>query len=396
VQREQGPAAFNRRPKEVTMSSQTLTTHPEDALDTTPRDRFLELVHQLGPTFAERAADHDRDGSFAAEDFAELKRRGFLAAAIPTEFGGGGLSHAELAELLRTLARYAPSTALTLSMHQHLVAATVWKVRRGQPGEALLRRVVDEKLLLVSTGGRDWLDSNGTVERVEGGYRVSAYKAFASGSEAGDVMMSSAPYDDPEEGPQVLHFGLPFAAAGVSLLDDWDAHGMRGTGSRTIVLDNVFVPDAAVGLKRPRGPWHPAWSMAVYLGVAEEAADRARTRARRRPYDQQIAGALGELGNALTTAQLAVESMIALADDYAFAPTLENADAALTRKTIATEALATVADRALEAAGGVGFYRGFGLERLLRDLTAARFHPLPARQQQLLSGRLALGLDPLG
>lgn len=384
------------------MSSPTLEAQP----DTAPRERFLELVHRLGATFAERAAAHDREGSFAADDFADLKRHGLLAAAIPSELGGGGLSHHELGEVLRTLARYAPSTALTLSMHQHLVAATVWKVQRGQPGEALLRRVVDEQLLLVSTGGRDWLDSNGTVERVEGGYRISAHKAFASGSEAGDMMMSSAPYDDPDEGPQVLHFGLPFAAEGVSLLDDWDAHGMRGTGSRTIVLDRVFVPDAAVGLKRPRGPWHPAWSvvsmvalpliMAVYLGVAEEAAERARDRARRRPYDPLLAGAVGEMGNALTTAQLAVESMFAIADDYASPPTVENADAALTRKTIATEALATVADRALEAAGGVGFYRGFGLERLLRDLTAARFHPLPARQQQLLSGRLALGLDPLG
>ena len=60
--------------------------------------------------------------------------------------------------------------------------------------------------VLVSTGGRDWLESNGIMKRVEGGYLVSARKAFASGSQAGNIFVSSAPYDDPEEGPLVLHF----------------------------------------------------------------------------------------------------------------------------------------------------------------------------------------------
>jgi acyl-CoA dehydrogenase len=48
-------------------------------------------------------------------------------------------------------------------MHQHLLAAAVWRYRRGQPGEALLRRIAEQELVLVSNGGRDWLGSNGQI-----------------------------------------------------------------------------------------------------------------------------------------------------------------------------------------------------------------------------------------
>ena len=57
-------------------------------------------------------------------------------------------------------------------------------------------------------------------------------------------------------------------------------------------------------------------------------------------------------------------------------------------------AIATV-HKAVKVSGGRGFYRGFGLERLLRDVLAAPFHPLPEKKQQLFTGRLAMGLDPI-
>lgn len=366
-------------------------------------ESFLSVIHDLGPVLAERAALHDAEGSFVAESCAKLKEAGLFAAAVPAELGGGGLSHAETCEVLRVLAHACPSTALTLAMHQHLVAANVYKYLRGQPGEAVLRKVVNGAVL-VSTGGRDWLESNGQMRRVEGGYLVSARKAFASGSQAGDIFVSSARYDDPEEGPLVLHFGVPRASEGVRIDEDWDVLGMRGTGSKTIVMEDVFVPDGAVVLRRKQGVWHPVWSvvltvampliMAVYLGTAEAAFDRATEQAHRKT-DPSIPYLLGELNNLLTTAQLAVRDMIARANNYDFEPTVDNANAILIRKTIATGALIATGEKALELAGGVGFYRSFGLERLVRDIHAAQFHPLPEKQQHLFTGRVALGLEPV-
>jgi acyl-CoA dehydrogenase len=47
----------------------------------------------------------------------------------------------------------------------------------------------------------------------------------------------------------------------------------------------------------------------------------------------------------------------------------------------------------MEVAGGAGFYRDLGLERLFRDVQGARYHPLREAPQQRLAGRVALGLD---
>lgn len=362
-------------------------------------------VRDLGPLFADRAAALDDLGAFVAENYADLKRHGFFAAGVPTEFGGAGLTHAELCGVVRELAHFCGSTALALSMHQHLVAAAVWRHGHGQPGEALLRRVAAENLVLVSTGGRDWLASSGEMVRAEGGYRVTARKAFSSGCLAGDLLISSARYDDPQEGPRVLHFALPLGAPGVRIEQDWHTLGMRGSGSHTVLLEDVFVPDAAVSLSRPRGAWHPVWSvvlgvampliMAAYVGVAEAAAAQATGRARRAGAEPPLPYLLGELQNDLTAAQLALEDMTALSANYAFEPTVEHADRVLVRKTLCSRAVLAAVEKSLEVMGGAGFYRAAGLERSLRDIHGAQFHPLPEKPQQYFTGRLMLGLDPV-
>ena len=103
----------------------------------------------------------------------------------------------------------------------------------------------------------------------------------------------------------------------------------------------------------------------------------------------------GELENALVTGQLAVQGMIDLCAGYAFEPSVATANATFTRKTIAAQALLQTAEKALELAGGGGLFATVGLERLVRDLHAAPFHPLPPKRQQRFTGRLVLGLDPI-
>ena len=82
--------------------------------------------------------------------------------------------------------------------------------------------------------------------------------------------------------------------------------------------------------------------------------------------------------------------------DYALVPDTATANAALIRKTIAAQALMSAVEKALEVAGGGGIFRAMGLERLVRDIHAAQFHPLPAKRQHRFTGRAALGLDPVG
>ena len=112
------------------------------------------VVGDLAPRFTARAASHDADDSFVADNYAVLRERRVFSAGVPAELGGGGASYRELADMLRTLAHACSSTALAVSMHTHILASTVWRWRHeGARVEPLLRRVAAEELVLVSTGG---------------------------------------------------------------------------------------------------------------------------------------------------------------------------------------------------------------------------------------------------
>ena len=146
--------------------------------------------------------NHDATDTFVAENFAELKARGVFAAGVPSELGGGGASYPQLCDMLRALAHYCGSTALTLSMHTHFLATTSWRWRRDPKlVEGLLRRVVNERLQLVGSGASDWLTPSGTAKPVEGGWRIDGQKIFASGVPSGDLFMTQAVYNDPQAGP---------------------------------------------------------------------------------------------------------------------------------------------------------------------------------------------------
>ncbi len=308
----------------------------------------------------------------------------------------------ELADVLRVLATYCSSTALALSMHTHQVLIPTWRWRHAQaPVEPFLRRVAAEELVLVSSGGSDWVAGSGTAEQVDGGYRITGRKVFSSGVPAGDLLMTMAIYADPTAGPTVLHCAIPLSAPGVKIQDTWRTLGMRGTGSHDTVLDGVFVPDAAVGVRRPAGQWslpmHVTAAIAlpliysVYVGVAEAARALALEVATKRRDDPTIQRLVGQMENELTAARLALRHML---DVAARGPMgAETTGQVLIGRTLVANAAIKTVERAMEAAGGAGFYRGLGLERLFRDVQGARYHQVREPAQVLYAGRLALGLD---
>ncbi|HEY1298893.1 MAG TPA: acyl-CoA dehydrogenase family protein [Stellaceae bacterium] len=364
---------------------------------------WLKMVDELGPRFAARAADHDANDSFVADNYAELKERGVLAAFIPAELGGGGASYAEICEMLRRLGRHCSSTALALSMHTHLAAALVWRWRRDpQAVEAFLKRVAGEQLVLISTAASDWLNGSGRAERVDGGWRVTGRKIFGSGVPAGDFLITGAVYDDPEAGATVLHFPLSLQADGVRVLDTWHVMGMRATGSHDVAIEGAFVPESAVSLRRPQGKWHLALHLGVmmalpiiygvYLGIAEAARDLALRRARERARNSaDLCYLVGEMENTLSAARLAHADMVTIAASAEPGPETTNRIAI--NRTLVGRAVLGAVEKAIEVAGGTALYRDVGLERLFRDVQAARYHPLQEKVQHCYTGRLALGLD---
>jgi alkylation response protein AidB-like acyl-CoA dehydrogenase len=366
------------------------------------QSNWKDEIDRLGNGFRNRAAGYDESDAFVAANWEELKAAKLFSAMVPVELGGGGLSHSDMCRLIREMSSYCSSTALAFSMHQHLVAAAVWNYRHGRPGEKLLRRVADDESVLVSTGANDWLESSGTLEPCDGGFRFSGSKAFSSGCPGGDLLLTSGRYNDPAQGWQVLHFPLSLRAEGVRIGDNWRGMGMRGTGSHTVSLENVFIPAEAIGVRRPMGKYHQLWDIvltvalplisAAYVGIADAAATIAR-RSAARQRDDLTATLVGELTNEFTTAALALDDMIALANDFDFEPSVALTNEILIRKTIATQAVIRTTSKALEVAGGAGYLRPFGIERLIRDAYAGQFHPLTPKRQHLFTGRVAMGLQ---
>ena len=381
------------------MTTQAVPTNDRGLSD------WTALARELGPRFAARASSHDAADSFVADNYRDLRERRVFSAGVPAELGGGGASHAELCAMVRLLGQHCGSTALALAMHTHQVAIAAWRWRHeAAPVEPLLRRVATEQAILVTSGGSDWLAGSGRAEKVDGGYRVTGRKVFASGAPAGDLFMTMAVHDDPEGGPTVLHFAIPLDAPGLEVQDTWRTLGMRGTGSHDIVLNGVFVPDAAIGIRRPPGRWGPAWHLvamlalpliyAVYVGIAEGARGLAIRQAAGRGHDAGIQELVGRMENELAIAKMALRQMIDAAASGGVGG--ETTNEVLIGRAVAGPAAIRTVELAMEVASGAGFYRDLGLERLFRDVQAARYHPVRGSAQLIYAGRMALGLDVNG
>lgn len=360
----------------------------------------VETARQLAPKLAARAAEIDQNDRFVSENYSLLKEAGLVEAGVPHELGGGGAEIAELAEMLRVLARACGSTALAFSMHTHQVAIPAWRWRYQKVAavEPLLKRVAAEKIILLSSGGSDWIGGSGKAERDGDGYRINARKVFTSGTEAGDVLMTGAVYEGEDGSRSVIHFGAPMKSSAVHIEDTWRALGMRGTASNDVVIENLFIPAANVAFSRKAGEWHPVFETiatiafpliyAVYLGVAESSRDIAIEIAKKKPAsDQSLAG---RMDTELRAAQLAHRWML---DTVARnAPCAETVNEVMIGRTLVARHAIAAVELAMELAGGASFYRATGLERRFRDVQGARFHPLQANPQARYTGAMALGL----
>ena len=369
------------------------------------KPQSLDLVARaeaLGKDFAARAELADETDNFVADNYAALKISGLVEAGVPSELGGGGASIYEQAQMLRVMAHHCGSTALAFAMHTHLVAVPAWRWKHQKIAavEPLLKRVAAEKIIILTSGGSDWVAGAGKAERVEGGYKITARKVFSSASPAGSILMTTAVLEEPGQEPMVLHFGIPMNSPQVRIDPVWKTLGMRGTGSHDIIIEGHVVPEAAVALKRKAGEWHPLFQIiattaipliyGVYVGVAESARDIAVGLARKRRQDRHVLQLIGQMDSELCGARLAHNYMLDVIDRNT--PGAESVnDVMMGRRLVASHAIRAV-ELAMESAGGAGFYRSQGLERRFRDVQGARYHPMQPGPQAEYAGAMALGM----
>lgn len=354
----------------------------------------VEVAERLANEFRSRAGEHDRTGQFPAENYRRMREEGYLAAPVPSELGGLGAGLLEMSRAQQALARGCASTALAVNMHVFQVGTTADAFRGGQPVEPLLRRIVDEGIVIGSNGAESivagpWTTPT-TAEHVDGHYILNGRKYFCSQAPGMDILRLLA--RDTETG-ELLVVGVPKTAEGLSIVETWDTTGMRATASHDVVLENVRVPETAVGARLPAGVeparhpgianvgrWFEPLASGVYLGIAEEAKAEAYkaigtgiNSANRHPVLTDVL--IGQMEAEFMTAQ-AIRDCVAT--DLEAAPPAELqtslAKAILCKETVTTHCIQVV-EKAIEIAGGRAYFRKSPLERLARDVRAARFHP---------------------
>jgi alkylation response protein AidB-like acyl-CoA dehydrogenase len=362
---------------------------------------LLERVAECGPLLEANAARHDDEASWVDDSFEAVREAGLLRIAVPVELGGEGATIRQVAMVQRALASHCGSTALASSMHQHVTAFTAWRYRRNLPGaEATLRRIADEDIVVVSTGGGDFTHPSGSASSVDGGFRVVGRKSFVSQAPVGDVLSTMFVLDDPERGRRVLNVAVPFSADGVTVIENWDTAGMRGTASHDVVFDDVFVPCERVLADRPYGtidgPLQVISSIAfpiisaVYLGIAEGAFRDTIERTTGRAADLTVQRRVGLMRHRLQVASWALDGALDVVGDDP-TPSMHAVASVMAAKREIVLAATDVTATAVGLVGAHAFRRGSRIERAHRDVHAGQFHPFDPETTLIHGGRLTLG-----
>lgn len=389
------------------MNALTSTTADEPLFDPrayrlSPRQAsLLDRVRSLAATrFAPRAAAIDREARFPTENYQDLRDAGLLAICIPEAQGGLGADYQTYALAGAEVGRFCGATALSWNMH---VCSTLWsgaladdldmssEDRAGHAARRALhyRRIVEDGAIYSQPFSEGGAASAGAAAfgteatPVPGGWGVSGKKIFASLSGHADfygILCTERAGEAAASRRNTLYLAIPAGAEGVSVTGEWDPLGMRGTVSRTLHFDGVFVPEDAALM--PRGLYMQAaqrWPhmfltlSPTYMGLCQAA------------YDFTVAYLRGEVPGTppvkrrmYPTKQLAVAEMrvkLEAAKALWFQAVTEAGPdpapggvmRAWTAQYTVMETANDLARLAIRTCGGQGMLRSLPLERIYRD-----------------------------
>jgi alkylation response protein AidB-like acyl-CoA dehydrogenase len=318
--------------------------------------------------------------------------------------------------------------ALTLGVNMHLVfllnVVRRWQIataagdqRRTEAFAGTLEQIARDGTVFAAAGselGQDLTRPTTTATRTENGWVVSGHKVFCTMSPAADVLYTAVTYTDGDARERYGYAMVPRETPGVVVHNDWDALGMRASGSHSVSFEDVQLPLSALRGGFPAGDAVEymarnlsagLFHAAAALGIAETTHASAATQLRRRHDLDPRAEVLAAENLVDLSACRAVFSRAALLIDehHARNPTSTGTPQELTSlfaetqsaKAFIGEAAVRIVDRALALSGGAGYLNGSPLARAYRDVRATAFmHPLGANRAYAFLGRLAAGREP--
>jgi alkylation response protein AidB-like acyl-CoA dehydrogenase len=393
----------------------------------TERGRHLvALAETLADEISPRAAAHDRDASFPFESFTAVRASGYFTAPIPEELGGLGVTSVH--DVLVASSRLARGdAALTLGVNMHLAyllnVVRRWQIavasadkRRMEGFAETLEQIARDGTVFASAGSelRQDLTRPATTTSTEQGWTVSGHKVFCTMSPSAYVLYTAVTYIDSTGHERYGYAMIPRETAGVVVHNDWDALGMRASGSHSVSFENVRLPlsalrggfpvgDTVAYMERNLGAG--LFHAAAALGIAESThASISLQLGRRHDLDARTQVLAAETLVDLSACRAVFSRAVALVDEHhALNPTSTGTPDGLTSlfaetqtaKAFIGEAAVRIVDRALALSGGAGYLNGSPLARAYRDVRATAFmHPLGANRAYSFLGQLAAGRQP--
>src|SRR3954464_6816901 len=226
---------------------------------TEPGGRLVAPAELLSEQLAASAAEHDRDGSYPFEAIDLLKAAGYFAAPVPVELGGFGVSSApDLVVASSRLARGDPSVAIGVNMHlvgvhnmerRRQVAVATGASRRAGAYALSLEKIVRDRVVLaaaISERGHDLTRPGTVATRTESGWRIDGRKMFCTMSPAATDLYVAVTYEDDAGAERYAYAMVPTGTPGVIVHDDWDALGMRASGSNSVSFEGAELPAEGV------------------------------------------------------------------------------------------------------------------------------------------------------
>jgi resorcinol 4-hydroxylase (FADH2) len=294
---------------EVDPKGQRMLTHPEAA--TITRETLIERARTMIPALRERAPRTEEARRLLPEMVQAFTDAGFFRIVQPKRYGGFEMGIDVLEEVVIEVGRGCGSSAWCLAI---LGGHTWWSGLFEEAGQDVL--FGEDGHVIMATN----LSGNGRCKRVEGGYELSGRFVYLSGCDVANWLCVGAMLEEdgvaPEDAPW---FYMAVRPEEMTILDDWHMLGLRGTGSKSVTADRVFVPEclalsqAAIAAQEPPGRYvhvNPLYAapMLAFLsiettgaavGIAQQAVDILEEIGASKPVRTREAGLTGATQSSL-------------------------------------------------------------------------------------------------
>ena len=373
-----------------------------------------DLAKKIAKEIEATASEHDLYGTFPHEHFEFMRSHGYLAASVPTEYGGTGHGLTDLALAQYEIGRGDGSTAVSVGMHHVVVGAE--SEARNWPHELrdrIFREIATNGALINSIASEPDLGSP------RGGGRpattlasIGDGKWLLNGRKTWSTLAPGLTYaiilvvveDGSGDTARVIQ---KMDSEGISIEETWDSMSMRASGSHDILFHDVVVQEEdflmRVNSLTPSkdivagAAWFPLLLSSSNVGIASAARDYAVDFAiNRKPTGApapiskipHIREQIARMESILLGAR---RSIFSCAEDWEMYPNARKdllPELSIT-KVRSIESAIQITDLAMRIVGGAGLQRNRPLERYFRDARSGIANPpIEARALEQLASHI--------